>query len=390
LNGGERIKALQEALVLAFPTEDDLKILLLPLDLRLAEISLGRSLRVMVLDVIGYCEARGRTHDLLAAACKERPRDTELSQLAQGWPVIARPSQRGFTAARVQSDPLSDGDWGHLTRFIRERRCTPVIGPAASEEYVYTKLSLATEWAVQYGYPFPDQVDLPRVAQFIAKTEYPLLPHEVVQRRIQAAPLPDFTRTTNVHGFFASLALPLYLTANQDDFMFKALERRDLLPHRGFPRWNDSLRADEEVQEPSEGTLVYHLFGHHDRPESMVVTEDDHLEFLSACASDRRLFPTRVTKALGGSSLLFIGFGVLDFGFRVLMRALLRSMSAKNLKFGVAVQLAPSGLSEEARGRVEKYLDRFLNEAGTLTLRVFWNETDEFIRSLQERLAAGA
>jgi hypothetical protein len=142
--------------------------------------------------------------------------------------------------------------------------------------------------------------------------------------------------------------------------------------------------VDAGPGEATRGPLVYHLFGHHEVPESMVLTEDDHFEFLSAIA-DPRLLPPSVKRAIGSTSLLFIGYGVLDFGFRVLIRALLKSITAPNKRLGVAVQLPPENLSDTQRTQVEKYLEGFLNVSGNLRFRVFWGNTAEFARTLRDR-----
>jgi hypothetical protein len=117
----------------------------------------------------------------------------------------------------------------------------------------------------------------------------------------------------------------------------------------------------------------------------MVLTEDDHFEFLASVASTPLLMPPPVKRALAGSSLLFIGYGVLDFGFRVLIRALLKSVTVPNKRLHVAVQLPEENLSDAQRTQVEKYLKGFLNDAGTLRFSVFWGDTEQFTRTLRDR-----
>ena len=63
---GERVHALQNGLLHAFPSEDALRELLVTMELRLPVISTARSLAVMVLDIIEYCEGRGRLDELVA------------------------------------------------------------------------------------------------------------------------------------------------------------------------------------------------------------------------------------------------------------------------------------------------------------------------------------
>jgi hypothetical protein len=248
-------------------------------------------------------------------------------------------------------------------------------------------VELATEWADQCQYPFADRADLTRVAQFLALSEYPLAPHEQISQRYSTVRSPDFGSSEEPHALLADLDLPLYLTTNYDDFMLKALASRRRTATRAFPCWNRRLReqASSDANSPdlAGNPLVYHLFGHHEVPESMVVTEDDHFDFLSCIASDPKVLPPVVKRALGATSLLFIGHGVLDWGFRVLIRSLLASVTAPNGRPGIAVQLPQENLSEDQRMQVEKYLQRF--HQGNIPFRVFWGDTREFTRTLRAR-----
>src|SRR6185436_2324310 len=279
---GERFQALQNALLQAFPSEDALRQLLVPMDLKLAVITTGRSLAVMTLDVIEHIEAHGRLEELIDNACELRPHNTDFERVVrQFWPSLPRrraaphvvdPIRRGEGA-------LSENEWNHLISFIRERKVTPVIGPAVARGVLPEHVQLAAEWADRWQYPFADRADLTRVSQFLSLTEYRLLPHERIQQRYSSARTPDFGHPEELHALLADMRLPLYLTTNYDDLMLKALASRGLEPARAFPCWNQSLKeqtVDAIPVDTARGPLVYHLFGHHEVPESMVLTEDDH------------------------------------------------------------------------------------------------------------------
>jgi len=400
---GEQLQALQDALLQAFPNEDALReLLLFKMDLKLALITStsGRSLAAAMLDVIAYVDSYGRLAQLVAGARQLRPQNRELDEVVRRyWPSITSTADApdagrpmavgtGVVAARVRpaETALSENEWQHLIRFIREKKCTPVIGPGVCRGVLADSVELATEWADRWQYPFPDPADLTRVSQFLALTEYRLLPHEQIHQRYSAARDPDFASPDEPHALLADLDLPLYLTTNYDDFMVKALASRRIKAARAFPSWNQTLR-EQEVAPPdaSASALVYHLYGHHEIPESMVLTEDDHFDLLAGVVADPKLLPPAVKRALGGSSLLFIGFGVLDWGFRVLVRTLIASVTAPNKRLGVAVQLPPENLSEAQRAQVERYLQGFLNYSGHVQFRVFWGDTREFARTLRAR-----
>jgi hypothetical protein len=76
-------------------------------------------------------------------------------------------------------------------------------------------------------------------------------------------------------------------------------------------------------------------------PGSLVVTEDDYFEFLLKLAA--REWPTflpRIRKSFGYGSLLFLGYKLRDWDFRVLFRLLADTLKTGEHKH-IAVQLSP-------------------------------------------------
>jgi len=72
------------------------------------------------------------------------------------------------------------------------------------------------------------------------------------------------------------------------------------------------------VNEP----LVYHLFGRFSDRDSLVLTEDDYFDYLVGVTKNRNIMPPAVLRALSDSTLLFIGFPLTDWNFRMLFRSL--------------------------------------------------------------------
>jgi hypothetical protein len=116
-----------------------------------------------------------------------------------------------------------------------------------------------------------------------------MLPKEEMCRALAGLGPPDFSREHEPHAVFAGLPLPVYLTTNYDDFMVAALRQRAKDPRREVCRWNSSpsMRAEPTVLDPAfvptpANPVVFHLHGHIGLPESLVLTEDDYLDFLVA------------------------------------------------------------------------------------------------------------
>lgn len=284
---------------------------------------------------------------------------------------------------------LSDNEWQLLLRRIRQGRCTPFLGAGACSGSLPLAADIARQWSVRYSYPLESSSDLARVAQFLAVEFDPMFPkEELVREFIDGAPHPDYHAAYEPHTVLASLPLPLYLTTNYDDFMHDALVHHGRMPGRAVCRWNSKLRDQDSVLDSSAPTVerpvVYHLHGWRGQVESMVLTEDDYLNFLVAVAQDGDLLHATIKEALSGKSLLFIGYSLGDWSFRVLFQGLIGMMESSLRRLSVTVQLLPvgAGVPVSLRDSAEEYLTKYFNR---MDMHVYWGTADSFTRELAER-----
>lgn len=288
---------------------------------------------------------------------------------------------------------LGDRDWENLMRRIKEKKCTPFIGAGACAGTLPLGSDISREWAEEYGYPLYDKGDLARVAQFLAVDQDDMFPKESIQRQFQDCAPPDFAQPDEPHALLADLNLPIYITTNYDSFMSLALKSRDRDPKRELCRWNRFVELGtpsvfESGYKPSPANpLVYHLHGHYELPQSVVLTEDDYLDFLVHLSSDQALLPPDIRTALAGTSLLFIGYSLSDWNFRVLFRGLISSLGASLGYTSVAVQLAPASADGSEKGQMlaQRYLDSYFEKIQKIKVRVYWGDIHEFTHELRER-----
>jgi hypothetical protein len=173
------------------------------------------------------------------------------------------------------------------------------------------------------------------------------------------------------------------MTTNYDDSMCAALRLAGKDPHREICRWNASPAltaepspfADAGYSPTVANPLVFHLHGRVGVPESLVLTEDDYLDFLVAVSREPELLPHHIRRALAGSSLLFLGYRLADWDFRVIHRGLVAATEASLRRLSVTVQL-----TRPDPARV--YLDQYF---GAMKLRVYWGSAVEFAAELQSR-----
>jgi hypothetical protein len=282
---------------------------------------------------------------------------------------------------------LEETDWDLLLRRIKAGKCTPFLGAGACVGTLPLGSKIAQEWAQKHQYPLEDSSDLARVAQFLAVQYDPMFPkEEILEEWFKNVTSPDFTEPDEPHRVLADLPLPVYMTTNYDDFMVQALRSRNKDPRQELCRWNKYVKDQPSIFEPGfsptpANPVVFHLHGHREVPESLVLAEDDYLDFLVNITRDQTLLPHRIQRALTGTSLLFIGYRLADWTFRVLFRGLITSTEGSLRRISVTVQLPPHapGLTQQ---RAQEYLDKYFNK---IEVRVYWGTCREFSSELRKR-----
>jgi hypothetical protein len=301
-------------------------------------------------------------------------------------------------------ETLNDYDWMTLLKAIQNGKCTPFLGAGVCHGYVPLAAEIAEAWAARFAYPLDDRKDLARVAQYLATESNSAFTKDELQELFATYSPPDFHQPDEPHGVLADLNLPLYITTNYDDFMEQALTNRGRESQSEICPWHEALRPKLSRQKgraasarakgsPSlladlnptpEKPVVYHLHGVASRPESVVLTEDDYVDFLVSIGKED-LLPPQIEKAMTSTSLLFLGYRLADWNFRVLFRGLVYFIAKNYRRSHVSVQLVPVQPTAEAEQmlRAKEYLKRYFDK---LDVRVYWGTCREFMTDLKARL----
>ena len=294
---------------------------------------------------------------------------------------------------------MEEADWKRLVTQLSKGDCTPFLGAGACHGTLPDAADMSRRWATDYEYPFPDHHDLPRVMQYISISNGdPIYIKEKVCEDFADKGPPPFGQPTEPHALLASLPVRVFVTTNYDDFLSKALAWVGKTPESAICPWYLPANANFKrffAKVPTgrpvpEKPLVFHLHGNVKTPKSLVLTEGDYLEFLSNIAVSQtqegtRLIPSVVLTAMTDYPLLFIGYSLQDWTFRVLFHGLLRHQAEVLRRRSVSVQLPPpvNVSIAEAERRARDYITRYLEG---WRISIFWGTAAGFCRELRNRL----
>ena len=312
--------------------------------------------------------------------------------------------------------------WPAILRTITRGQCTPILGPGLYESTLGQPRDIARRWAEAYHYPMAphERESLPQVAQFLTINQYDRAPYdeleEYLENQIQSrykdelplelqqgrAPLDKLldamgtkrrqSYSAEPNKVLAQLPLPIYITTNPDNQIVSALKEAGKDPQVVLCPWNDYVEQVESIydKEPDyfptpDRPLVYHLFGNLTEPDSLVLTEDDYFDFLIGVTSNKELIPSAVRRALADTALMFLGFQMDDWNFRVLFRSILSQQGGgrRDRYAHIAVQIEP----EEGRilepDRARRYLENYFSKGADISL--FWGSAEDFLKELNTR-----
>jgi hypothetical protein len=288
---------------------------------------------------------------------------------------------------------VDEADWRRLVNQVRSGDCLPFLGAGACSGTIPTAHDLSRRYARQYGYPFDDDTDLARVMQYaLTEIRDPVDLKSELCRYFGTCGHPSTTDLSEPHALLAGLPLSTFLTTNYDDFLVTALRRAGKTPHVALSPWWDNLNQppDPQWDLSVETPLVYHLHGNCGDPRSMVVTESDYLTYMVnivevPASTGRSLLPTVVLDAMSQKPLLFIGYSLQDWTFRVLFHGLARTTPRQNQRRHVSVQLMPkvNGGAKDAEQKARRYLEHYLNG---WNISIFLGSASDFCAQLRARL----
>jgi len=329
--------------------------------------------------------------------------------------------------------PESNIDWYFITEQIYQRKFAPIISNQVVNASVFGGDDVVQAWADEINYPLADNDNLTRVAQFLSVTmqdptraksrylhflEQSLLDQAKTepdadqsflgdlgrelrgltfsQLAIDRLHCPDFSEEPdNPLSILATLDIPVYLTTGYHHFIESALRAAGKSPRTEIYCWQEGLeqnippefRTDPDFEPDVQTPLVYHLHGIDDYPGSLVLNEDDYLEFLVNITQDfgTNLIPSSVRNVFSSSLLVLLGYGLHAWDLRVLLQGMIKGRP--NRPRSVAIQLTPS---EEDRAENISHLREYLKSYfGQVRFDVYWGAPQDFMKALKKEWEMG-
>jgi hypothetical protein len=285
------------------------------------------------------------------------------------------------------ADGLDEFPFGPIARDLRDGNCIPFFGAGASsfpndiEAKPPSARALAMELAEELNYPqyrvFRDtansddpldrerrlraRLDCENLMQVSSWVEHGLGDRPRIDEKLRSClaqkPLPP----NALHKLLARMAheRPMALiTTNYDDLIELAL-REQMVPFDLFVVAIDRSAAGAGLQgitlfrpagegelKPVTGeqelldvelasgevrlrrTVLFKIHGHIDRTrrtdDTFVITEEDYVSFLGRMGSENSVIPADLAPLMQSRRLLFLGYGLRDWNFRVLLERLTR------------------------------------------------------------------
>lgn len=209
----------------------------------------------------------------------------------------------------------------------------PPIGSALSQQ-------LAESAHLAERFPNEDPSNLQRVALFyeIARSRHQLV--EAVKDAVQTNKRPS-----PVLNALAELGFPLVITTNYDRLFERALIIAGQDPRVSV--YTPNLEATTDYRDPSaQSPVVFKIHGDIERPETIVITDEDYIQFVLRMSNKEPFDPVPLTLKyyLTGWTTLFVGYSLLDYNLRLLFKTLRWKLDSASVPDMYSVDYLPDPL----------------------------------------------
>lgn len=274
----------------------------------------------------------------------------------------------------------SERDWSTLIYTIQRKNCILMLGPDVAVEGKEGQRKSLTEIMAEN---LAKNISVSKIvssnlAQVAQHYSLELGRHDL-EAEVNSFYNTRQDQTCELHRNLATLPFYLIVTSTPDDMIYKALkENKELNKEPIRARYNFRGENPDIVQMGTvEKPLIFYLLGTTEEPESLVLTENDLLDFLMAVILKNPAIPNNILSDLRekNKSLLFLGFGFNNWYLRILLRVL--QLHNKESRSFALEQFNPSDMDGFQR--------TILFYKSGYKIQIYNKELDSFVRELRDR-----
>lgn len=276
-----------------------------------------------------------------------------------------------------------DKKWADLIYAIRQKNCILMLGPDAAgvevdgTQRVLTEI-LAEELAEEIDPEERKKINLSDLTQ-VAQYYYESTNRNRLERKVFEFYEERKNLCSKLHQDLAAVPFYFTVTTTPDNMFLEALKKEGKVPIKGlynFKGKNPGLIEMGTVDKP----LVFYLYGSLAEPSSLLLTENDLLDFLVALISEKPRLPRNILSELQDEFKVFLFLG---FGFRQwYMRILLHMLQCRNKKSDSFVMEQFSTIKKDT-DQLSQTL--FFFQRCDYKIHMFKMEFDDFAAQLREK-----
>jgi SIR2-like domain len=259
-----------------------------------------------------------------------------------------------FLGAGVHAPPPE----GSLFEYEPSQR--PPTGSALSQQ-------LASSCKLGERFPLEDASNLQRVALFyeIERSRRQLV--DAVTEAVQTGKRPS-----PMLSALAQLGFPLVITTNYDQLFENALLIAGKRPRVEI--YTPQLEATTDHRDPTvESPILFKIHGDIERPETIVITDEDYIQFVLRMSSKDPYDPIPLTLKyyLTGWTTLFVGYSLLDYNLRVLFKTLRWKIDSASMPDMYSVDFHPDPLIFDVWHNQRRYVKFIAQDVWSFVPRLY-------------------
>ncbi len=273
---------------------------------------------------------------------------------------------------------------GLIARAVSQQRCTLFLGagahapPPSQSRLQYLpehrppisaalSQDLADDCNLSERFPSEDPSNLQRVALFYEITRSR---HQLVDAVIDA--VQTGKRPSPMLQALAELSFPLVITTNYDQLFESALIAAKKQPRVAV--YTPALEATADYREPTANSpILFKIHGDILRPETIVITDEDYIQFVLRMSSKDPYDPIPLTLKyhLQNWTTLFVGYSLLDYNLRLLFKTLHWRVDRASLPDMYSVDYHPDPLILDVWDHQRRYVKFIAQDVWAFVPRLY-------------------